>query len=133
MLSSKSRSQNPGRMDTIIKYNSSLTSKIKTVTPKPVVEKPVNSSPQTPEPKPTTNSTIETKVPKFQEVKPVETKPVETKPVKTYKYQTNPQPAYSPPVVQEKPKPKFTISESVEVTENGVTTIETAEEVLFLV
>jgi len=40
---------------------------------------------------------------KFSQDKPAETKP-EPKAAKTYKYQTNPQPAYTPPPTENKPK-----------------------------
>jgi len=83
-----------------------------TSTPKSVgVDKPVNAS--TPHQTPTdTPKSENVEVPKhnkaelmskFNQDKPAETKP-EAKPVKTYKYQTNPQPAYTAPTEN---KPRF--------------------------
>jgi hypothetical protein len=93
-----------------------------TVTPtKSETPSPVTTSSPTPAP---TTSTPPVKTYKYQtnpQPVKVEEKVVEQKPVKTYKYQTNPQPVV---VHHEKPKPSFSISETVEVEENGVVTTE---------
>lgn len=90
------------------------TKPVVTSTPKSVgVDKPVNTSTTThniPSDTPISSNVETTKhnkeelLKKFNQEKPAETKPAEPKPVKTYKYQTNPQPVYTPPPTENKPK-----------------------------